>query len=85
MILTHPIQKSWQKWSHEVFFVAVSWMNLHRPSRGPSMLVQGSCCHTSIFPYQHRRTGASLRIRCGNKKDLVTEWFAGCVLRYQEI
>ena len=79
------IQKQWYEWSHEVFFAAASWINLHRPWRGPSMLVQGSYYYPSIFPYQHRRTGAAAEIRCGSKKDLVAEWLHDSVFRCQEI
>ena len=34
------IQESRQEWNHEIFFVAASWINLHRLLRGPFRLVQ---------------------------------------------
>ena len=72
-IFLYLIQKQWYEWSHEVSFAAASWINLRRPWRGLSMLVQGSYYFPSILPYQHRRAGAAIGIRCGSKKDLVTQ------------
>ncbi len=49
------------------------------------MLVQRSNYYSFILSYQHRRTGAATGIRCGSKKDLVTEWLADAVFRCEEI
>ena len=38
------------------------------------MLVQRNPLRFIYLSDQHRRAGAAIGIRCGSKKDLVTEW-----------